>query len=273
MVADSDTLQGTWSFKALEMDGQKMAPIVYSDATIALSGKTFTSLMSGMTYKGRIELDESKSPKEIDLVFTAGPQKGTRNLGIYKLAAGTWTICLATRGTKRPTTFATKADTGLALEVLERAKPGKKKAAPTTAATGPASASLSPSADERAAAAEPATALEGEWQMIEAVMSGVVFDEATMKWCQRVTRGAHTRVVAGPQTFLNARFSVDDRQQPATIEYVNLSGKDKGKSQSGIVELKDGELRICVAPPGKPRPKAFSSKKGDGVSYTAWRKK
>lgn len=46
-----------------------------------------------------------------------------------KMPAGTfdnsWTICLATRGNRRPKTFATKAGTGLALETLEPGGPAR----------------------------------------------------------------------------------------------------------------------------------------------------
>ena len=49
-----------------------------------------------------------------------------RNRGIYTLDGDTWTICLATRGDARPRSFATRPDTGYALETLER---GERRAA------------------------------------------------------------------------------------------------------------------------------------------------
>ena len=81
----------------------------------------------GAAYEGRVEIDESAKPKAIDLVFTAGPEKGNRNVGIYKLAGHKWTLCLATRGELRPTKFATIAASGLALQTLERGSPPVRK--------------------------------------------------------------------------------------------------------------------------------------------------
>jgi uncharacterized protein (TIGR03067 family) len=72
---------------------------------------------------------------------------------------------------------------------------------------------------------------------------------------------------------LTARFQLDVSTNPHQIDYLNLEGKDAGKPQAGIFELKGETLRICMAPPKKPRPAEFSSQSGDGRSYTTWRRK
>jgi uncharacterized protein (TIGR03067 family) len=91
-----------------------------------------------------------------------------------------------------------------------------------------------------------------------------------VKFCKRITRGNVTTVVAGPQTMLKARFTLGTSQADA-IDYVNLHGSNKGKPQHGIFERTGNELKICISPPGKPRPADFSSKPGDGRNYTVWR--
>ena len=107
--------------------------------------------------------------------------------------------------------------------------------------------------------------------MISAVLNGAALNQAMVKWCQRATRGNVTRVVAGPQVFVNASFTLDNSRKPHLIDYVNLEGSNKGKSQAGIFELIGDSLKICMSAPGKPRPVDFSSKTGDGRSYTTWR--
>jgi uncharacterized protein (TIGR03067 family) len=270
MVTDLKKLQGSWAITSVETEGRHMAGAALAGMTIAIDGNRFTSLGMGQTYDGRIELDPKKTPKAIDLVFTSGPQTGTRNLGIYKFGKTGWTLCLATYGETRPRAFATKAGTGFALETLER-EASPRKAPPKKPATRAADTPQR-SASEDAAAAGPATALEGDWAMVSGVFSGKPLAADMVRWCSRTTRGNLTTVMAGPQTMLKATFTLDTAKRPHTIDYVNLAGATKGKSQAGIVEFAGVELRICMAAPGKPRPKEFTSKACDGGSLTTWRR-
>ncbi len=268
-VSDLDRLQGTWHITALEMDGRAASAPEFDGATIVISGKTFRSTMTGATYDGTIRLDAAKSPKTFDLIFTTGPQKGTTNPGIYKLGAETWTICLAMRGKARPKTFATKPETGLVLETLGRA------AAP--AAKRPARSAAAPRASKPATAAAPnapgtPTEIEGEWKMTKGVFNGAPLAEAMVAYCTRITRGDVTRIVAGPQEMLHAKFTLDPAQSPRAIDYVNLAGSNKGKAQAGIYTREGNELTISMAAPGKPRPKDLSTAKGDGRTLTVWRR-
>ncbi len=228
-----------------------------------IKGDKFTSIGMGATYEGKMELDDSKKPKTFDLIFTSGPQKGTRNSGIYKLTSSSWTICLATQGTERPRKFASRPGTGIALETLERKPPAKPRVAKVARQAAPI--------EEHAIGDGTATEIEGEWAMLSGVFNGQPLQPDWVKFCKRVTRGAVTTVVAGPQTMLKARFALDTSQTPNAIDYVNLHGSNKGKSQLGIFERQHHELKICVSAPGKPRPKDFSSKRGDGRNYTVWK--
>lgn len=261
MPTDLDKLQGTWHVTSLETDGQKMPATAFEGSTIVIKKATFTSLGMGATYKGTVELDQAK--KTLNLLFSAGPEKGNRNRGIYKLAGDTWTICLATRGTMRPAKFATKPGSGFALQTLERAGAARKTAKGKPTATVATS-------DE--AGSGPSTVLEGEWAMVSGVMNGAALDKSMVAWCKRVTRGDVTSVVAGPQVILKAQFTVDPSATPAIIDYRNLSGSNAGKRQAGIFEVSGDTLMVCMAAPGDPRPADFSSKPKDGRSYTTWRR-
>jgi uncharacterized protein (TIGR03067 family) len=203
-------------------------------------------------------------------VFTAGQAVGTRNRRIYKLSRDRWTICVATRGDARPKTFATKPDTGLALETLERSPArkstrGKSRAQPKPVATPVETPSIA------ATQSGEVTPLEGDWAMVSAVFNGVPMAEDMVKWAKRVTRGNVTSVVAGPQIMLKATFTIDETKKPHTIDYINTEGSNRGQSQAGIFALSGATLRICTAAPGKPRPNDFSSKPKDGRSLTTWR--
>jgi uncharacterized protein (TIGR03067 family) len=219
----------------------------------------------GATYDGTIEIDEDCDPKTIDLLFTGGPERGRRNLGIYALGRNRWTLCLDTRGRRRPTRFATQGAGGVALQVLTRGSDDRRR----RSRAGTSKSVPRP----RKSASHPATVLDGEWLMVSAVLDGMPLDAAMVQWCRRVTEGDITTVLAGPQVMLQATFTTGLAQDPRQIDYLNLAGSTKGKSQAGIFTLERGILTICMAPPGARRPHEFVSRRGDGRSYSVWRRK
>jgi uncharacterized protein (TIGR03067 family) len=163
----------------------------------------------------------------------------------------------------------------LALETLVRAGAATTKAKPKAKKSARrGGAAVQPGAAEPSMAEPhgPTTELEGEWAMVAAVFNGVAMPEHAVQWCRRKTRGDVTMVIAGPNVMLEARYTLDRTSDPWTIDYVNLSGTNAGKAQSGIVLLVDDMLQISMAAPGKPRPTGFDSIAGDGRSYTAWRR-
>jgi len=271
MTNDLERLQGTWNVTSLESNGQQMPEITFNGATIVITDDHFRSTGMGAIYEGTLELDPTQTPNAFDMLFTAGHAEGVRHPGIYKLAGDTWTLCIATQGSKRPKTFSTKAGSGFALETLQREVVGKGAKPKSKSATAGATANTKTSTHHNDASFGPATELEGEWEMISAVFNGIPMDPNLVKWCKRITRGNVTKVVAGPQVFLNATFSLDHSKKPGLIDYVNLEGASKGKVQAGIFTLSDGELKICMAAPGEKRPNDFSSHPGDNRSYTVWR--
>ena len=95
--------------------------------------------------------------------------------------------------------------------------------------------------------------------MVAGVFNGVALKDDMVSWCRRITRGDVTRVIAGPQILVEARFTVDTSQLPHLIEYANLAGTLKGKKQAGIFERRGDLLEVCMAAPGKARPTEFSS--------------
>src|SRR5437773_128405 len=131
MGRDLDLLQGSWTVTALEVDGQKMPAPMLADARIAIKGNRFTSTGMGAVYTGTLELDEAATPRQLDMKFGAGPEKGNTNPCIYQLEGDIWKLCLATRGAVRPSGFATTPGSGFAFETLARGDaPATPKAKP-----------------------------------------------------------------------------------------------------------------------------------------------
>jgi uncharacterized protein (TIGR03067 family) len=258
--AENGPLEGTWYVVALEVDGQAMPGGVLGAARIVVRGDAFQSLGMGVVYEGKMKLGQSASPKTFDLAFTAGPEKGNTNLGIYELAGDDWKLCLATRGGDRPTRFATAPGTGHALQTLKRGK----------AAAAGAAATESPSA-EPTAGSGPATELEGEWSMVSGFMDGHPIERSMVKYGKRVTRGNQTTVQFGGQVFMKATFTCDLAKSPREIDFVHTEGMHKGKTQLGIYECDGKKLKLCSATPGQPRPADFEARKGDGKTVAEWK--
>jgi uncharacterized protein (TIGR03067 family) len=245
----------------MEVDGQPMPSAMLGDARIVIEGSRFTSLGMGAVYEGTLELDASISPARIDMKFDVGPEKGNTNFGIYQLDGDTWKLCLATRGTVRPASFASTAGSGFAVETLVRRTAPKASKAPTAR-----------KAKSRAPSG-PATEFEGEWSMLSGVMDGKAMDASAVQWVKRVTEGNQTTVLAGPQTMLKVEFTFDASQSPKSIDYVNLAGAHKGKRQVGIYKFEGDVLTVCVAAPGAGRPNEFASVPGDGRTLTSWKRR
>jgi uncharacterized protein (TIGR03067 family) len=269
MPNDLDLLQGAWGIASLEVDGQTMPVNVLSEARIVIEGNRFTSTGMGAMYAGTLKLDVRTTPKRIDMTFDVGPEAGSVNRGIYELKAGAWKLCVATRGDARPSGFATRPGSGFALEMLKRAT-GKSrfKVAKFKAKTLAATAA----AEAHSAGAAPATEFDGEWRMVSGVMNGAAMEESLLKRVKRINRGNITTVLAGPQTLLRIEFTTDASRWPHTIDYLNLSGPNKGKRQLGIYAFDGDLLKICMAAPGDARPSSFDSARGDGRTLTGWQK-
>ncbi len=118
--------EGTWQIVSLEVDGMKLPAETIKDSRLIIKGKEFTMKEKIATYKGTFTIDAGKKPKTIDLKFTEGPEKGNTSYGIYELDGDDFKLCLTITAKDRPAEFATKAKSGLGLEVLKREKVKQK---------------------------------------------------------------------------------------------------------------------------------------------------
>ncbi len=260
MRKDIDLLQGSWNITALEVDGQRMAAATLAGAHIHIQNTRFTSTGMGAEYAGTLELDPSTSPRQLNMKFDTGPEKGNTNRGIYELDGVTWKLCLATRGDLRPSSFATTPGSGFALETLTRGD--ASVAAENTA--------VQASPPEQTSAL--ATEFEGEWSMLSGIVNGQPLDPSAVPWVKRVTRGSQTTVYAGPQVMLKFEFTTDSSKSPQAIDYRNLAGPYQGETQYGIYEFEGDVLRVLVAPPGVTRPATFHVAPGETSSLTVWKR-
>jgi uncharacterized protein (TIGR03067 family) len=258
-MTDLDKLQGAWHLASLEVNGSTMpAP---PDARIIINGSRFQSLGMGAVYEGTVEVDARKRPKTIDMVFTAGPEKGNRSLGIYDLDGGQLKLCLTVTGSVRPKAFATAPGSGLALETLTRAAGESGLSATESDAESPAGSPTS------SAANDAAPEIEGEWAMTACIADGYPVPESMVKTGRRIARNGQTESYFGAQRLMQARYTVDRGVVPHTIDYTHKNGQ----KQFGIWRFEGEILHICFAQPGKERPESFEPSKGRGHTLTSWK--
>lgn len=120
-AGDQDKFQGAWQRVSIIDDGKKVDGA--EKGSVVFSGSEYT-LKDGDTVKskGAFKLDESKSPKEFDVMPAAGPYKGKTLKGIYKFDGEQLIYCIAGPDLDRPKDFASPAGSKLRLYTNKRVK-------------------------------------------------------------------------------------------------------------------------------------------------------
>jgi uncharacterized protein (TIGR03067 family) len=118
-------LEGTWSVKALTVDGKQVPEEDISKLKVVLKGDTYTLEADGkVAEEGTWTIDPTKKPKTIDTTPKTGDNKGKPSQGIYQLDGDTLKMCFGPTGKEdRPKEFESKEGTKYELGVYKREKP------------------------------------------------------------------------------------------------------------------------------------------------------
>jgi uncharacterized protein (TIGR03067 family) len=121
---DLKKLQGTWTMASLEINGQQVPAEKLQNTTLLIKGNKYIVKVKDKTYETRFTLDPTRTPKQMDMTFSDGPNKGKLHKGIYSVEGDTFKLCRGqAAGLNRPRDFATWPDTGMFLVVWKRVKP------------------------------------------------------------------------------------------------------------------------------------------------------
>ncbi len=234
-------LQGDWRVIRTERDGHVMSDVP-SDASVNIEGDEMKRL-GPEGRAGKFKLDPGKTPAEINVTYTGGPDKGKTVAGIYSLKERRLTICIfepSAAAAPRPKEFKTQPNDHLVLVVFERvadAAPPKEKAVKD---------------------------LQGDWRPLRAERNGQ--RESNIPSTASIVVNGDRFELSGPHDV--CKLKLDSSKTPAEIDITFMSGPDKGKTILGIYSLKEGRLTICLPPPSDPsapRPNEFKTKPNDNL--------
>jgi uncharacterized protein (TIGR03067 family) len=267
------SLEGDWRLTSLEIDGTPVPSKMLEQSRILMDGDRFRTESAEGTYEGIFTIDTEATPRTIDIHFIAGPEAGNWSYGIYKLdGEDSLTLCLSLAGSSRPRSFATAPGSGQALEHLRRVSTSRPEnvtgGTPPAAPVEPAATAGDPAAFE-VRMTPLLERLQGEWAAVELVTHGKPAPEHWLAFGSRTMKGNEVRVVFGGQTMVHAKVRIDDTTSPIAVDYLSLSGKDKGTVTRGIMEWVGDEVRFLMAA-GGARPASFDDGKG---TLTRWRRR
>lgn len=231
-------LEGTWQFTSLEIDGAIIPAGTLGASRILMDGDRFRTESPEADYEGIFTIDTEASPPHIDIEFVSGPEAGNTCRGIYRIDGDDLTLCLGLVGAVRPAQFATRPGSGHALEQLHRssaARPADVKGGTPPAPAAEVVETGDPAAFD-AALTPLMQRLQGEWSAVELVRDGKPMPADWLAFGSRTMTGNEVKVVFGGQTMVHAKVRIDEAATPNAVEYLGLSGKQKGAITRGTLE-------------------------------------
>lgn len=271
-VASLRSMEGTWEFETLEVDGNTISPSMLSRSRILMDGDRFRTESPEADYEGVFTIDVEAEPATIDIEFVAGPEAGNWSYGIFELDGDSLRICLGLTGAKRPAAFETAAGRGHALETLRRSDSSRPVGVDGGKAPATKPVLLPDTTLFEGDPEEGLLPLQGEWQAVQIVRDGMDLPGMMLKGMRRTMLGREVTVTMGGQVIVHALVRALSEENPAWLDYCLLDAPDGGQSQLGIMEWRDGDVCFCFGPVGGERPDSFEALKGSGRTLSVWRR-
>jgi uncharacterized protein (TIGR03067 family) len=105
--------------------------------------------------------------------------------------------------------------------------------------------------------------LEGTWKLVSYEEDGQAMSAEDVKKVSLTIKGDKFTLKL-PEETVEGSSKRDATKKPKETDSTPAEGRFAGKTLLGIYELSDDTYKACFAPPGKDRPKEFSSKRGSG---------
>src|SRR5262245_25538236 len=102
---------------------------------------------------------------------------------------------------------------------------------------------------------------QGTWRATSSIYEGQEAPAEIVRSITRTVEKDHVVWRRDGKSFAGTRIELDPSRDPKTIDVIPDEGKDRGERVLGIYKLEEDRLTICMAAPGKPRPKGFKAEK------------
>jgi uncharacterized protein (TIGR03067 family) len=123
---DTEGIQGSWKIVRVENDGKPLPEEASKQVQFVFDGEKVRMVDNSgenKTQEAAFKLDQTKTPKALDLIFLNPPLKGKKVACIYELKGDDLKLVWTDPETQdRPTEFKTAPGSELALYVLKRVK-------------------------------------------------------------------------------------------------------------------------------------------------------
>ncbi len=110
--------------------------------------------------------------------------------------------------------------------------------------------------------------MQGDWMVVSMTANGMKYPDEEAQSLFRTIEGNNYQISRYSKPIGKGTFKLDPAAMPKTID--SSPAADPSKPILGIYEFDGDNLRVCNAPPGKPRPSDFEAKAGSGHSLTVW---
>jgi uncharacterized protein (TIGR03067 family) len=137
LAADAPTaskaLQGIWLPVEAELGGNAMPDEALKAITLKLGNGVYEVTVVGepkghtTVDKGQCTIDETTTPKSLDIKGTDGPNNGKTFPCIFELEGATLRVCYDLSGKKRPTEFKSPSGTAIYLVTYKRKAADEQK--------------------------------------------------------------------------------------------------------------------------------------------------
>jgi uncharacterized protein (TIGR03067 family) len=107
---------------------------------------------------------------------------------------------------------------------------------------------------------------QGTWRATSSIYDGQEAPAEIVRSITRTVEKDHVVWNRDGKSFAGTRIELDPSRDPKAIDVIPDGGQNRGEHVLGIYKLEKDRLTICMAAPGKPRPKEFKAEKGSGCT-------
>ncbi len=98
-------VEGSWQVASVEAEGERLSAQAVTNIYMIITDHKYEVMNLGVETGGTFEVDNTKTPSQIEIHCTTGADSGSSWPGIYEVNGDELRVCYARRGKKRPTAF------------------------------------------------------------------------------------------------------------------------------------------------------------------------